>query len=485
MFNTTKFTDKGNGFQLAASEGVTDTTLLGIATDYRTNVSRKYKTLPARLLEQSFDEVNQVFASVKYDGEAVFVFFDDKEDICTAFNAPSGRARIGLKCLKEFAAKLKKAGVKKGLFVSEIYLKGDKRSQVGDVIHVTFNGSPAQRDDLALAVYDIIMVNGKDLRANQGNFTENQKLLEQYFGTSDKEAVHQVEGRNMAGKEVKAYFEEVTGKRGLEGIVVRNLTTTDIFKIKPSITVDAVVVGFVEGDFEGQYGVTSLLCALYDKDSRTTQILTRVGSGFSDEQRTQMLEPLNKLKVANPLDMTDSDGRPINFVKPQIVIEVEGEGLVRENFHGKVNTSQTFIWDGKTFKFKGLGASPLLTHATFARFRQDKTWDDGGCRLEQIMSTSDIKALAQEESLKAGPPEIILREAYTKTAKGEVAVRKIVVIKRSEPGYYPFIVHWTDFSPTRATPLNTEVQVATTQTRCDELVATYRVETSKKGWEKV
>lgn len=485
MFNETKFSDKGNGFEFASSEGISDLTLMGIATEYRTNVSRKYRMLPSRLMEQTFTTGTPVFASVKYDGEGVFILFDVDKDICVAFNAPSGRARRGLPCLLAAAEKLKAAGVKRALFVGELYLKSTgERTQVSDVIRTTFNGTKEERSQLSLAVYDIIMLDGKDLRAHQSDFQKNIDTIEKMLLNDSKELCHAVEGKVLNGEEVPAFFKEVTEQRKLEGIVVRQLSSSDIYKIKPSISVDAVVIGFVEGDFEGQYGITSLLCALYDKDSKIIQALTRVGSGFTDEQRVNLLEPLTKLKATNPLDMTDSDGRPINFVTPSMVIEVSGESLVMESYHGKNNTSQTFKWDGKNYTFVGLGKFPLLTHATFDRFREDKVWDDGGCRMEQVISPATIADLTKPTAAAKGKPEVTLRETYVKEAKGEKMVRKILVVQTNSPLHFPYVVHWTNFSPGRKTPLETEVKVAETKERLEELVEVYRIEANKKGWVK-
>lgn len=487
MFNTTKLTDKGNGFQLAQTEGISDITLMGVAIEYKTNVSRKYKTLPARLMVQTFTQIGKVFSSIKYDGEGTFLFFDADKDICAVFNAPSGRTRLGLPCIEEAKKKLIAKGVKKGLFACEIYVKDEKlRTQVSDVIHITFNGSKEQRETLTLAVYDIIMLDGVDYRHNQSKFETNLAKITDIFGKEYKtDKCHVVEGNLIAGSEVQKWFEEVTKTLGEEGIVVRNLETVDIYKIKPSITVDAVVIGYVEGDFEGMYGITSLLCGLYDKESKKVQTLTRVGSGFTDDQRIQLLEPLSKLKVKSPLDMTDSDGRPISFVTPQMVIEVEGESLVRENFQGKENTAQTFTWSGKEYEFNGLNKSPLLTHATFAKFRDDKIWDDGGTRMEQVLTAVEIGSLASKKIREIGKPEIVVREVYTKETKGITAVRKIIVVKTNNEDSFPLIVHWTDYSAGRKDPLKTETKVAETMARADALVVSYREEASKKGWNKV
>lgn len=295
-----------------------------------------------------------------------------------------------------------------------------------------------------------------------------------------------MEGKIIPGKDVPKAFEEITASRGLEGAVLRLLNNETIYKVKPSLTIDTVVIGYVEGDFEGKYGVTSLLCAVLAPDGKTLQVLTRVGSGFSDDQREALLEPLAALKVESPLRMTDSDGRPITFVAPKIVVEVEGEALVETNLAGEQVTSQTLEWDGKSYTFKRISPSTRLTHATFARLRDDKVWNDGGTRAEQVFGPEAIKIILTTPKAKTQGYTIRLREVYTKESKGETAVRKIVVVERETEGssYHKFTLHWTDFSPGRKVPLETKTEVADSTERLDALVAAYQAEAGKKGWSK-
>ncbi len=56
------------------------------------------------------------------------------------------------------------------------------------------------------------------------------------------------------------------------------------------------------------------------------------------------------------------------------------------------------------------------------------------------------------------------REVYTKSAKGETMVRKFVMWKTNKADqseeYPAFVIHFTDYSPNRATPLAREVRVS-------------------------
>ena len=58
-----------------------------------------------------------------------------------------------------------------------------------------------------------------------------------------------VRGHLGTADEVAGKFQEITAAGG-EGLVVRRLDRAEITKIKPRISLDAVVIGYVEGDTE-------------------------------------------------------------------------------------------------------------------------------------------------------------------------------------------------------------------------------------------
>jgi hypothetical protein len=478
MVNETAFADKGDGLRVAMSGGVADTTLLGVATAFRDAVTRKFLMLPARRIAQALAGVDSVIASLKYDGEGVFVYFDAALDICIAFNAPSGKTRIGLPCTEHAKRILAERGYRRALFNAELYLKATgQRTRVSDVIHVTSNGSRDERGRLGLAFYDAVMLDGKDLRANQRDHAKTWDLLGDLFGTDEVSACHRVAGGMLDAAEVPTWFDSVV-RRGMEGIVVRLPSSETTYKVKPSLNVDTVAIGYVEGSFEGKYGVLSILCALTGPDGKTLQAICRVGSGLTDQEREGLLETLSSRKIEAPLNMTDSEGRPIAFVRPGLVIEVEGEALREFTLDGTAVVNQTFVWDGDALHFAGVSASPKLTHATFGRVREDKVWDDGGTRMCQVLSDATISGILEPHPQADGTPTIHLREVYRK----KDAVRKIVVVRRDDPRFARYTLFWTDYSPGRKEPLQTETRIAATTDRLAELLVDYRAEANKRGW---
>ena len=70
-----------------------------------------------------------------------------------------------------------------------------------------------------------------------------------------------------------------------------------------------------------------------------------------------------------------------------------------------------------------------------------------------------------------------------------VAVRKLLVWKtnkeKSNSLYPPFVVHWTDYSPGRGSPLDREVKLAPDEKTVMKIADAMVEENIKKGWEKV
>jgi len=160
------------------------------------------------------------------------------------------------------------------------------------------------------------------------------------------------------------------------------------------------------------------------------------------------------------------------------VIEVEAEAVRACTLDGTPVVNQTFVWDGEALQFIGVSPSPKLTHPTFGCVRVDKTWDDGGTRMQQVMSESSISRVLHPRRAVGDDPSIHLREVYV----NQEAVRKIVVVERDDPGFPRFAVHWTDFSRGRKDPIQTEIRIAESRDRLEEIVAGYRAKAGKRGW---
>ncbi len=94
MLDTSKLTNKCGAYRFATSGAVTDKILLEIASQYETSVSRKMTALKPDDLPKRFIGDEPVLETTKYDGEGVLIYYEQNKE-AFAFNAPSGRVRIG------------------------------------------------------------------------------------------------------------------------------------------------------------------------------------------------------------------------------------------------------------------------------------------------------------------------------------------------------------------------------------------------------
>ena len=82
--------------------------------------------------------------------------------------------------------------------------------------------------------------------------------------------------------------------------------------------------------------------------------------------------------------------------------------------------------------------------------------------------------------------EVLRREVWTKETKGQIAVRKLLIWKTNketaDAAFPAYVVHWTDYSSGRASPLNREVRLAPNQPEATKIADAMIEENIKKGW---
>jgi hypothetical protein len=480
MINTAKFVTKPSGYAFAKSGAVTDTVLMSVAAQYEQSVIRKMTMLPEAKASTQFSGTALVMVSEKYDGEGVFIYFEkNKELFC--FNAPSGRARYGFNALTALGSRLEKS-VDKALLRAELYLPpvNGKRRSSSDVTRTSFSGDTESVGEFRLAVIDIIMLNGANYAAKP--FTVVWKELQEMLPFDSNAVVHAVEGFIESENTVLPRYRRIIDKGG-EGVVVRRLDTTEFFKIKPRKSIETVIIGYVEDDYEFGRGVASLLTAVSYSDTspetttHTFQITARVGSGFTDLQRAELLEFLEKIQMRAPISLTDSAGRVIKFVQPSLIAEITYEDLLPESDRETPNKSQliTFSQDSG-YQYIGLSAFPRLSFATFLKIREDKSVSDAD--INQLISGRKKPEPLQSDALIE--PKIIRREVYR---KGEM-VRKLVVLNTSSSKRNLTLIYWIDYSAKRKDPFKSEIYVAFTPERIDEICNRLISENVVKGWVK-
>src|SRR5215813_6984640 len=101
MIDITRLTQKSGDYAFGPRAAVTDRTLMEIAELYETEVSNRMIAIKASDLPVRYGPDSHVLETTKYDGEGVFVYYEaGRTPEIFTFNAPSGRVRVGLPCLK-------------------------------------------------------------------------------------------------------------------------------------------------------------------------------------------------------------------------------------------------------------------------------------------------------------------------------------------------------------------------------------------------
>jgi len=172
------------------------------------------------------------------------------------------------------------------------------------------------------------------------------------------------------------------------------------------------------------------------------------------------------------------------MVRPEIVIESRVLDVQVEDSRGRlIRQPELIVRDGQ-WDVAGQVPAATLLNAIVVRIRDDKSDAADGASWRQIEPYVTAPGGGEGE-LPAS--EVIRRQVWTKTTKDKTDVRKLVVWKTHkenvDSSYPAYVVHWTDYSAGRKTPLAREVRPVPTieaaQAAADAMVA----DNVKKGWE--
>lgn len=480
-FDETRFAPKKGDYLTGPANALFDPLLHARTQEYRRRLSGMMRPF-------SGDDIFRIpkttgyYAARKYDGEFALLAFDGEELISVN---PGGTVRTGLPCFREASALLAGASVKSCLLGAEIYAQApDKsRTRVHHVIRILRSPeSAAQLDALALAVFDIIELDGEAIPAAKDVF----KRLEDIFGGG--ELVHPAEFRVLeTQEEIRDLYQRWVVDGKAEGLVVRH-DQAGWFKVKPRHNLDAAVIGFSEGSDERKGLLHDLLVAVMRPDGSFHE-LCRVGGGFTDEDRRVLAEILRQRVVPSEYVAVNNDYVAYEMTSPGPVIEISCLDLISENSRGGTINQMVLEWeDGK--RYAPLTRMPLASVISpqFVRIRDDKEAnieDVGIAQVAKLVNVPDADRTAHETVLPAS--EILRREVYTKILRGQEMVRKLLMWKtnKEESGEFPaFVVYLTDFSPNRKNPLEREIRAAGSETVAEELFDELAAQKFVGGWVK-
>ena len=467
------------GYAVGAANAVTDPTLITKAQEYKRDSASKLRAIDGDEVKKKFG-AGDYHVSFKIDGEFSLLVYADGE----AFSVnPGGTVRVGLACQKEAAEKLKAAGVKQALIPGELYYhKADgTRGRVYDVSRIARQpANKTELDDLRFGPFDILELDGVLYKAG---IRELWAKIEELFDGGTRVIPPEAHWLKDGG-EISKQFKKWIGA-GAEGVVVRS--EGGKFKVKPRHNIDAVVIGVTESAEDDRHGmIHDLLLAVMRADGMF-QVLGHVGGGFTEADRREFYADLKDDVV--PSEYVEvNDQVAYHMVRPETIIEISLLDLITQKTQGSV-TKMVLQYDGEK-GYKIVRRMPLVNMISpqFVRRRDDKQVNATDLRIKQItdlVEVADADRDARGASTK--PSALIKREVYTKVLKGATMVRKFVMWetnKQAETDEFPgYVIHFTDYSPNRKTPLERDIRVSNSRDQIEELWAELLTENIVKGWD--
>jgi hypothetical protein len=462
---------------------VTEADLLSAVQGYRRRVASAYRSV--KPTELAIGIIGAPFhVSPKVDGELWFLVLEKNTAALVSSNGKAIAGDIPLLAeAKAAAAKLAGRAVIAGeLFAASA---GKGRPRVGDVGSALAGGAKASVDRLGFMAFDL--VEGLLALPPQAvSYAQRFEAITDLLGSGKRAKPVRTDSVDSIGGLPVLFAELVEGGKA-EGLVVRSAQGT-IYKIKPEFTIDAVIIGYT-GRAEDPEAVRTLLLGLTREDGRI-QIAGHCGNLGGDEARRSLMTQLRPLITGSSFRCPSSSGELFTFVRPECVAEINVTDLQPETGVGK--PVQTMVLDYAEFNWKAISPMPSASwlHPVLVRLRGDKTPGPVDTRFSQILErclVDDATGTTREAQLP--PSSIIRREVWTKETKGKVAVRKLVTWKTNkesiDPSYPAFVLHWTDYSAGRGTPLDREVRTAPTESLMHDIAEKMVAENIKKGWETV
>jgi len=465
-----------------ASVSLADPAMLQATRMRRRQLSRMTKaydrpTAKARLPDTNFA------ISRKIDGEFTCLFFKDGEVITMN---PGGTIRAGAPFHVEAAELLSKAGVKQAMLGGELHVRHDdgKRERVHDVVRIA-RAPESQKDvdQLCFAVFNIYDLDQTDFSMHYEQAIEKAQAI-----FADGNRIFPVETQTGDSAKALTLFDDWVVENGAEGIFLRS-DSAGLFKVKPRHSIDLAILGFSEGVDDRAGMLHSMLIGIA-RDDKHAQVVGRVGGGYTDEQRVELLKKLGELGVESDYAEVNSDRVAYRMIKPGLIAEISCLDIIATTSHGSPIDRMVIEWADETSSWKGIRRLPLcsIISPQFVRIREDKTFSTDDAGVAQLDDIIDIPSSehGKLDALNLPKSEILERSVAIKTLKGATMVRKLLLwqtnkveASRDFPG---FVLHLTDFSPNRKEPLKHEICVSNSEVQIRELFSDWKKQYYKRGW---
>ena len=199
---------------------------------------------------------------------------------------------------------------------------------------------------LRLFVFDLLYMNGEDYLGRR--YEERADALD-LIVKEGKENTIKTADRIIAKTpgDLERYFEKAIAD-GLEGIVAKELDSKYIagarkfswiklkrsYKSELSDTVDLAIVGYFLGrGSRAEFGFGGLLGAVYNEKRDMFETITKIGTGFTEEQMKLFSSMLGKIRTKGKPVRVDSLVEPDFWVDPEYVVTVKADEITRSPMH--------------------------------------------------------------------------------------------------------------------------------------------------------
>ena len=442
-----------------------------IAKKYKHAVAAKYR--PLKPEEISLITFGKIFVSKKIDGELWLAHIDNDGAILFAKGGRFIKEGSIIESLKGCLP----INIKNLIVAGELYVQNDSRERVGDVAKCI---SEKDFNNLSFAIFDLIKIEGKLLPLN---YEKRLQEIQSIFN-HQKDKIKVIETKEFSDKNsLKDFYEKSVIKENAEGIIIRTGSEM-IYKVKPSISIDALIVGFTDKVNESGK-VRSVLLGLKRKDDKI-QLIGACGN-FLGSLKEDLYKKLVSIECESKFRHSSSDGNLYRFVRPEIVLEIKSTEIQCED--SNANSIKRMVLDFKdnTWQPLALCECVSLIHPVIIRERHDKLADESDVRISQIESFLDSNKLEEKiKQIQLPKSKLIERKVWTKDGKNGISIRKIITLKTSKSetwnSWPEWIVFYSDYSPGRKCPLDKKLKTAISREEANKIVTNLIESNIKKGW---
>ncbi|MGI0100186.1 MAG: ATP-dependent DNA ligase [Candidatus Micrarchaeaceae archaeon] len=197
---------------------------------------------------------------------------------------------------------------------------------------------------LHLFAFDMMYLDDKDMLDEP--YRKRREKIEEIMG-GGKLIMPTTRIITSSPKELDRFFAKSIDN-GLEGVIAKDLEAPYIagarkfswiklkrsYRAKLADSLDLVILGYFLGrGSRAELKFGGLLCGVYNKERDMFETISRIGTGFTEAQMTELKERLNKIRVkARPANV-DSLIEPDFWARPELVVTINADEITRSPMH--------------------------------------------------------------------------------------------------------------------------------------------------------